>query len=357
MALYNKENRKKLKEALKLDPTKRITCSFYKYVKIPDPADFRDQLYLEWTELEVYGRVYIAGEGINAQFSVPKVRWDDFNQYLAGSKALSNVPLKIAVEDDGKSFYKLSIKTREKIVADGLADDSFDVTKTGKHLNAKEFNDATEEKSTHVVDVRNYYESEVGHFENAIIPDADSFRDVVRILPELLAGKEDDKILLYCTGGIRCEKVSAYLKHVGYSDVNQLQGGIIDYAHQVKKQGLESKFIGKNFVFDERLGERITEDIISTCHQCGAPCDTHTNCANDACHLLFIQCKECAAKYDACCTNECKTILAMPPEDQIHLRKQVNKENSRNIHRSRLRPKLKEIIEAKNREQSSQNGR
>ncbi|HNP96639.1 MAG TPA: hypothetical protein PKJ63_13455, partial [Cyclobacteriaceae bacterium] len=131
--------------------------------------------------------------------------------------------------------------------------------------------------------------------------------------------------IMYCTGGIRCEKASAWMKHNGFKNVFQLNGGIIEYARQVSEQGLENKFIGKNFVFDERLGERISQDIISVCHQCGNPCDTHTNCKNDGCHLLFIQCEECASKLNGCCSEECKDIIALPEDQQKELRKGINK--------------------------------
>ena len=115
-------------------------------------------------------------------------------------------------------------------------------------------------------------------------------------------GKEDKKILLYCTGGMRCEKTSAYLKHEGFEDVNQLHGGIIDYARQIEAENLENNFIGKNFVFDERRGERVSDDIISSCHQCGESCDNHTNCNYLDCNLLFIQCDSCKSEFENCWT-------------------------------------------------------
>lgn len=126
---------------------------------------------------------------------------------------------------------------------------------------------------------------------------------------------------MYCTGGIRCEKASAYYKHQGFKNVYQLEGGIINYAKQIKEEGLESKFIGKNFVFDNRLGERITDDIISQCHQCGKPCDNHTNCMNDGCHLLFIQCDECKNAMENCCSSECLDVVRLPLVEQVKLRK------------------------------------
>jgi UPF0176 protein len=344
MALYNLYDKHTLRKKLEQEPFGRKTVSFYRYVITEDPSAWRDILYAGFEELGVLGRIYVAREGINAQVSVPEPRVDDFIAYLNQSESLKNIPLKWAVEDDGKSFLKLVIKVRKKIVADGLDDNSFDVTNVGKHLNAQEFNSALEDPGTIVVDMRNHYETEVGRFENAVCPDVDTFKEELPAVLDMLKGKEDKKVLMYCTGGIRCEKASAYLRHHGFSDVNQLHGGIIDYVRQIKQQGIESKFKGKNFVFDQRMGERITNDILSECHQCGTPCDTHTNCANDACHLLFIQCENCSKQYNGCCCNACKEFIAMPIEKQRALRKGPPKKHAHAVHKSRLRPNLKDIL-------------
>jgi UPF0176 protein len=340
---FNLVDKEILKQRMAEDPTPRMTVSFYRYVRIEDPDQLRGELYDKWSEFNVMGRTYLAHEGINAQISMPKANWEFFQKQLHADERFDGIPFKIAVDDDGKSFYKLIIKVRKKIVADGLDDNTFDSSDVGTHLTAREFNSAMEDPESIVVDMRNHYESEVGHFKGAITPDADTFRDELDMVSDLLTGKEDKKLLLYCTGGIRCEKASAWFRHQGFKDVNQLHGGIISYAHQIKEEGLESKFIGKNFVFDERLGERITEDVISSCHQCGKPCDDHTNCANHACHLLFIQCEECAEKYNGCCTNECRDISLMPIEEQRALRKGQNNGQHRNVYKSRLRPHLDQI--------------
>lgn len=350
MFLLNRVDKKILKERIQKETIKRITVSFYRYVIVDDPQLLRDQLYEIWQNWNILGRIYLAKEGVNAQMSVPEENWDAFVANLDEDPRLKDMPLKIAVEDDGKSFYKLTIKVRKKIVADGLDDDTFDVTNVGKHLSAKEFNDAMEDPNTVVVDMRNHYESEIGKFKGAITPDADTFREELPMVLDELKDQKDKKVLMYCTGGIRCEKASAYLKHNGFEDVNQLHGGIIDYVRQIKKEGLESKFIGKNFVFDERIAERITDDVISECHQCGAPCDTHVNCANDDCHLLFIQCEKCAEKMKGCCSNECVDIIALPIEEQRALRKGKVKEDSHAVYKSRLRPNLKEILKEKKEE-------
>jgi UPF0176 protein len=240
------------------------------------------------------------------------------------------VRLNVAVEkgDAEFPFLKLKIKVRPKILADGLEDETFDVTNKGLHLNAKEFNTLTEKNDCILVDFRNHYEHEVGHFKDAILPDVDTFRESLPVIEsEILKGNEDKNVIMYCTGGVRCEKASAWFKHKGFKNVYQLDGGIIKYANDCKNQGIPNKFVGKNFVFDERRSERISPDIISVCHQCGAPCDEHTNCAFEGCHLLFIQCEQCKHEMGNCCSDECKDIKKLPLEAQKEIRKKVSKSN------------------------------
>lgn len=320
-------SRKELLKRLSEESFKRVTLSFYRYVIIDEPEKWCDEFFTKWKVLNIFGRIYLAHEGINAQMSIPEENLEKFQKQLYSDKTFSDIPFKIAVEDNGKSFYKLTIKVRKKIVADGLSDDAFDVTTVGKHLSAEEWNEAMQKKDAVVVDMRNFYETEVGHFENALCPEAHSFRQELPMVKDMLKGKENEKILLYCTGGIRCEKASAYLRHHGFKDVNQLYGGIIEYARQVKAKGLESKFKGKNFVFDERMGEKITEDVIGTCYQCGTLCDIHYNCGNDGCHLLFIQCSTCREKFEACCSVDCQKIIHLPMKDQ----KKIQRETAGNV--------------------------
>ena len=328
MQLYNTLSAKQRAALIDEAGEERLTLSFYAFTHIEHPSEFRDQLFVSWDALDVLGRIYVAREGINAQLSVPAPRFDAFKDHLDAIAFLKDVRLNIAIEQDNKSFLKLKIKVRDKIVADGLNDDSFDVTNKGVHLNAAEFNSLTSAEDTIVVDMRNHYESEIGHFEGAITPDVDTFRDSLPIIEmELSEHKSDKNLVMYCTGGIRCEKASAYFKHKGFERVYQLEGGIIEYARQVKNQGLDNKFIGKNFVFDERRSEAISDDVIATCHQCGSPCDTHVNCANDGCHLLFIQCPSCAKKLDNCCSNSCASVVALPENKQRELRKGTHNSN------------------------------
>lgn len=322
MQLYNKLSAEERATLIDEAGKDRITISFYQYHKIENPTLFRNKLFLEWNSLEVLGRTYVSYEGINAQISVPAENFLELKKQLDTIAFLNGIRLNVAVEHDNKSFLKLKIKVRDKIVADGLNDESFDVTNKGIHLSAKAFNEMLENPDTICVDMRNHYESEIGHFKGAITPDVDTFRDSLDIIEEdLKDNKEDKNLLMYCTGGIRCEKASAYYKHKGFKNVFQLEGGIIEYTRQVKDEGIENKFLGKNFVFDHRRAERISDDVISKCHQCGKPCDTHTNCANEGCHLLFIQCDECAEKMENTCSDECKEIIHLPYEEQKALRK------------------------------------
>ena len=322
MQLYNTLSAKEREALIEEAGLERLTISFYQYARIGNPSIFRNHLFIHWNELDVLGRIYVAREGINAQLSVPAENFNNFKAHLDSITFLENVRLNIAIEQDNKSFLKLKVKVRDKIVADGLNDDSFDVTNKGIHVDAVKFNELIEDSDTILVDMRNHYESEIGHFKNAITPDVDTFRDSLDIIEKDLADhKEDKKLVMYCTGGIRCEKASAYYKHKGFKNVYQLEGGIIEYTRQVKNLNLENKFLGKNFVFDHRRGERITDDVIANCHQCGSPCDNHVNCANEACHLLFIQCDACAAAMNNCCSLDCKEVHELPYEEQKKLRK------------------------------------
>ena len=317
MQLYNKLSSDERVKILDSSNLERITLSFYKYVCIKNPVKFRDDLFIFWNSIDVLGRIYIANEGINAQLSIPKKNLKIFSNHLKTISSLKDIRINIALQHNLKSFLKLKIKVKDKIVADGLNDNSFDVTKKGKHLNAKEFNKLMKDKNSIILDMRNHYESEIGHFKNAVCPDVDTFRDSLNIIErDVLKNKKNKKLLMYCTGGIRCEKASAYFKHKGYQNVYQLEGGIIEYAKQVKKLGLENNFIGKNFVFDNRMAEDVSKKVIANCHQCGTPFDIHTNCANDACHLLFIQCENCKELMDNCCSYECKEIFFKPVKEQ-----------------------------------------
>ena len=319
--LHNRVSRKELKEKMQHDRTPRTTISFYRYFPINDPQSYRDALYQSFKSLQVLGRIYIANEGINAQISIPTSNLDFFQNLLENTQGLSALRLNIAVDDQEHSFFVLDIKVRNKIVADGIEDPEFSMERKGKYVNAEQFNKMTNDPDTIIIDMRNHYEYEVGHFSEAIEIPSDTFREQLPLAAEMMQPHKDKNIIMYCTGGIRCEKASAYMLHKGFENVFHLEGGIINYVNQVKNADLQNKFIGKNFVFDQRLGERVTEDIIATCHQCGDPADTHTNCINDACHLLFIQCESCKQKWEGCCSKDCLDFIHLPEDEQKQKRK------------------------------------
>lgn len=307
---------------VKAESFSRTPVSFYRYVLIDSPEEFRNTLYRAWSKLGVLGRVYVSSEGINAQICVPDPQMEAFRREVDTHSELKDVPFKIGLRNDGIPFWKLTIKAREYILADGLDHGEYDVTNVGAHLSAKEFNQAIDEGAV-VVDMRNNYESDIGHFEGAICPDAETFREELPMVLEQLKGKEKEKVLLYCTGGIRCEKTSAYLKHHGFQDVNQLHGGIIDYKHQIDAEGLSSKYKGVNFVFDGREPEVITNDVLGSCYQCKQPANTPVDCTNQTCHILFIQCKDCHETFQGACSEDCKAISLLSEEEQKKLRKGV----------------------------------
>ena len=352
--LHNRVNNEELRQLMLAETEPRTTVSFYKYFHIADPEAFRNATYIVFNQLKVFGRIYIAHEGINGQVSVPAGNYEAFREALYNSAPeLNGIRMNIALDDDGKSFWVLRMKVRPKIVADGIDDPGFDPSKTGKYLKAREYNELADAPDTIIVDMRNHYEYEVGHFERAIEIPSDTFRDQLPMAVELLKNKKDRNIIMYCTGGIRCEKASAYMLHNGFNNVFHVEGGIIEYARKAKEENLPLKFIGKNFVFDERLGERITEDIIAECHICGMSCDTHTNCKNDGCHLLFIQCEDCKAKYEGCCSASCMEEKNMPPEEQKALR--AGRENGMMIfNKSKQHPLRKHRDEWKKQQKGSQ---
>jgi UPF0176 protein len=339
--LHNRVSQKELKEKLFQETEFRKTISFYKYFHITDPKEFRDEMFKQLLQLNVFGRIYIAQEGINAQISVPESKFEAFREYIHSIKEFEDLRLNIAVDDDGKSFWVLKIKVRDKIVADGINDPLFDMDNKGHYVDADKFNKLTDDPETIVIDMRNHYEFEVGHFENAIEIPSDTFRDQLPMAVEMMEDKKDKNIIMYCTGGIRCEKASAWMLHQGFNNVFHLEGGIINYANIVREKGLKNKFRGKNFVFDNRLGEMIGDEVIAKCHQCTETCDSHTNCANSACHLLFIQCKSCAEKFAGCCSKECYDFIQLPEEEQKELRKGIDKgRNIFNKSKEKMRSKL-----------------
>lgn len=313
----------------------KTTLSFYRYLHVEFPEGLMNDLRNEWAPLGVLGRIYVAKEGINAQMSVPTEHLESL-QTLVRNR-FPHMPFKFAREERAESFRKLAIKVRPKIVADGLDDSNFDVTDVGSHLSAREFNEALKGPDTLVIDLRNHYECEVGRFDNAWLPRANTFREALPEMLEALKGHEDKKLLLYCTGGIRCEKASAWFKYKGFKDVNQLHGGIISYAGQLEEEGLESLYRGKNFVFDRRIAEAITDDVIAHCHQCETPWDMHKNCRFEGCNRLFLQCESCGTEFEGCCSKTCQEIMQKTKEERNHLQQEWERKGGPKAYWSKTR--------------------
>ncbi|MDQ5901400.1 MAG: hypothetical protein QG580_115 [Patescibacteria group bacterium] len=311
--LYNRKSKEQLLAQIEKEDFRRKTISFYRYVKIADPKTMRDFLYVNFEKFGCLGRIYVAHEGINAQMNVPEHNFEAFDKFIQSIPEFVGVPYKVAVEEKGKSsFLKLIVKVRPKIVADGLDDSTFDPANTGAYASAEEVNEMIDKGAT-VIDMRNFYEAEIGHFENAKIMPVDTFREQLAKVENMFSDKKDEEVLLYCTGGIRCEKASAWMKHKGFKNVKHIKGGVIDYAHQVKEKGLPNKFKGKNFVFDERLGEKVGDEIISVCHLCDKnKTDEHRHCKNENCHVLHLSCDDCLEKYKGYCSNFCRLCDALP---------------------------------------------
>ena len=338
--LYNQRNKEECLKLLKKEQFSRNTISFYKYTKLDNLQAIRDKLFLSFNALDILGRIYIAKEGINAQISIPENNIGKFLKILHSYNSFQNLDIKKAYEE-GTSFLKLTIKIKDEIVAYKISEKEWNLSKTGKHLNAEEFNSAIDGGAI-IIDMRNYYEGEIGKFKNAIIPDVERSQDLLPEVKKILNNHKNDKILMYCTGGIRCEKASSYLIHQGFKDVNQLHGGIIKYAHEINNNNLKSKFIGKNFVFDHRMGEKITDDIIANCHQCNIKADTHENCKNQSCHILLIQCNNCKKKFNGCCSTKCAEFITLPAEEQKRLFK--NKKIKFTAQKTKkIKPKLADL--------------
>ncbi|QJC30354.1 rhodanese-related sulfurtransferase [Enterobacteriaceae endosymbiont of Neohaemonia nigricornis] len=312
MLLYNRISHKKLKKIYISQNNKRIIVSFYKYCHINNPDIIRNNIYILFYSFDVLGRIYIATEGINAQISIPYYFYRIVKLLLGKIyDKFQDLYWNIAIQNNQHAFFLLKVQYKNKILNDGLLNFNFlKFNKTGIYLNAQQTNLMIENNNTVLIDMRNYYEYIVGHFDNAIIfNNTLNFRQQMLMLLDNIKPYKNKNIILYCTGGIRCEKATSWLLFNNIKNVFHIKGGIIKYIKDVYKYKLPLKFKGTNFVFDYRMGEQITEHIISYCYQCKNPYNFYTNCKNDLCHLLFLQCPTCQKKYSNCCSINCKNIF------------------------------------------------
>ncbi|RBW69490.1 rhodanese-related sulfurtransferase [Bacillus taeanensis] len=284
---------------------------FYKYVQIEDHEYFAKKHLKFCKELGLKGRILVAEEGINGTVSGTIEQTEAYMKHMHEDVRFHDIWFKID-EAEGHTFKKMHVRPRSELVTLKLEDDHNPNEVGGKHLSAKEWNEllkqAMEDEDIIILDTRNDYEYELGHFRGAIRPDIKSFRELPEWIEENLGDKKDKKILTYCTGGIRCEKFTGYMVNQGYKDVNQLHGGIVSYGKDSEAQG--EFWDGKCFVFDDRLAVDINRTsgatILTNCHYCGKPEYRYVNCANPECDYLHISCKECEERNHRSCSAKCK---------------------------------------------------
>ena len=317
------------------ESTHYTMVSFYKFHEIDNPEGFTEQLFQLWRPFKALGRVYVAKEGLNAQCAIPSNVLAQFRQAsetldMFSSGLYLNIDHELTRSDyeANAPFKNLHIRVRSQIVADGF-DKPLNWESAGREISPKDWHDELDNPEAIVLDCRNSYESEIGTFQNAIPLNTTFFRESWDALEEILHDKpKDAPIMTYCTGGIRCVKINAFLEQkMGFTNVGRLEGGIISYTKELEGEkvnravestnnskpfhlsrdvGEVSKFKGMNYVFDERMGARITGDILTQCETCGVHCDLFKNCENYDCHIRFIQCEKCVQEYRGCCCVACE---------------------------------------------------
>lgn len=284
---------------------------YYKFNNINAPERFCKEHKQFLKDLGVKGRVYIGPEGLNGTIAGTPEQMEKYKEYVWSLPGFEETEFKTE-ESDTIPFPKLTCKVRDEIVS--IHVDGLNPEEGGKHLSPAEWRNVMESQEDYIlIDVRNNYESEVGHFDGAIKPDVENFYDFPKWLDEADLPK-DKKVLMYCTGGIRCEKFSVLMKKKGWEDVNQLHGGILEYA----KQEEGKHFKGKCFVFDDRLVVPVNKDDlqpIARCEITGKPADSYINCANMECNKLFICSEKGAELMEGCCSEECKQSEYKRPFD------------------------------------------
>jgi UPF0176 protein len=289
------------------DSTQRYqVLLYYKYVHIDDPVTFAKD-HLEFCKaVGLRGRVLVAHEGINGTVSGTVAQTEQYMMHLRADPRFRDIEFKIDPVD-GHVFRRMSVRPRKEIVHLGLEEDVDPNQLTGKRLEPKEFFEYLMRDDVIVLDARNDYESAIGHFRNAIRPQVRTFRELPQWIRENLSEYKDKKIIMYCTGGIRCEKLSGFMLREGFKDVSQLHGGIIRYGQDPEVKG--QLFDGKCYVFDERISVRINrveDKVVGKCHHCGKPEDRYINCAYPPCHYQHICCPECEQNYEGFCSEECR---------------------------------------------------
>ena len=288
---------------------------FYKYVAIEYPKEIMKWQREICQNLGLKGRILISHEGINGTLGGSTENLDEYMQTMSSHELFGNIDFKQSAGGP-ECFPRLSVKVRDEAVALGIPYDQLTPRNGGQHLSPQETHELLTNKPEDLVvlDTRNDYEWAIGRFEGAITPDIENFRDLPKYLDDNLDTFKDKQVLMYCTGGIRCERATAYLNEKNVAKkVYQIQGGI----HRYVEEYPDGFFRGKNYVFDGRVSVRINEDVLGSCALCAKPCDDYYNCLNAMCNKHFISCADCITTYDYACSENCKTLIA---ENKVNIR-------------------------------------
>ncbi|AVQ35047.1 rhodanese-related sulfurtransferase [Staphylococcus kloosii] len=278
---------------------------FYKYVTIDDPETFAAEHLQFCKDNDLKGRILVSSEGINGTVSGPKEVTDNYIAHMRADTRFSDIVFKID-EAEGHAFKKMHVRPRNEIVALDLEDDVNPKELTGKYLSPTEFRDALQSDDTVVIDARNDYEYDLGHFRGAIRPNITRFRDLPDWIKENKEQFMDKKIVTYCTGGIRCEKFSGWLLKEGFEDVSQLKDGIATYGKDPETKG--EFWDGKMYVFDERISVEINQvdkTVVGKEWFDGTPCERYINCSNPECNRQILVSEENEERYLGACSHEC----------------------------------------------------
>jgi UPF0176 protein len=279
---------------------------YYKYVSIENPEEVTQEHLNYCNELGLKGRIIIAAEGINGTVSGTIEQTDAYMKYMNEHPLFAGTIFKID-EVSEHAFKKMKVRFRPELVTLRLEDDVNPNLQTGKHLKPKEFFAEMQKEDTVVIDARNDYEYDLGHFRGAVRPDILNFRDLPQWIRENKQEFEGKKILTYCTGGIRCEKFSGWLLKEGFEDVSQLEGGIVTYGKDPEVKG--DLWDGQLYVFDERISVPVNQKehvVVGKDYYTGEPCERYVNCANPACNRKILCSEENEHKHLRSCSHECR---------------------------------------------------
>ena len=288
-----------------------LVLLYYLYVDIEDPEVFRDQQILLCDELGLLGRIIVAKEGINGTVSGLRADCEEYMETMKSDPLMAGIAFKID-EEQGHVFPKLSVKARKEIVTLGLEDEDFSPNETtGNHLSPSEWKNAMCEPNTIILDARNDYEFDLGHFKNAIRPDIGNFKELPEWIREHREELDGKKILTYCTGGIRCEKFSGFLVREGFDNVNQLEGGIVEYGKDEEARG--ENYDGECYVFDQRITvpvNHVNPTTVSKCIHCGEKSLRYVNCAYASCNAQHFCCEKCEETSQRFCMDDCRAAYS-----------------------------------------------